>query len=268
MKKILIAGCAVMMVTLVQAQQKEGKVTYSRTTQMQINIAGMNDEMSRMIPKSRTDKLELTFGNNQSLWKQAEQENNDDNNIDGGGGMQIRIAAQGSDDVTYCNFDAAKRVDLRMIMDKKFIVEDSIRPMKWKLSDETKTILNHLCRKAITTQYSKRTMMNMNNGQMERKEVEDTSNIVAWFTTDIPVSAGPAEYQGQLPGLILAMDIHDGRQVYVAVDISEKADLASIKEPAGKKHYTPDEFKKETTKMMDEMQKNNQGGNRVFRFGN
>jgi GLPGLI family protein len=265
MKKILIAGCALMMVNLVQAQQKEGKVIYSRTTQMQVSFAGISEEMQRTIPKSRTDKFELNFGNNQSLWKQAEQENNDDNEASSGG-MQIRMVAAGSDDVMYCNFDADKKVELRMMLDKKFIVEDSIRPLKWKLSEETKTILNHLCRKATATQYSKRTSMNIDNGNMQRKEVEDTSNIVAWFTTDIPVSAGPGEYQGQLPGLILAMDVHDGRQVFIALEVSEKADLASIKEPSGKKHYTPDEFKKETGKMMEDMQKNNQGGNRVFRF--
>ena len=178
--------------------------------------------------------------------------------------MQIRMMVAGSDDVMYCNFDDAKKVELRILFDKKFIVDDSIRPMKWKLSDETKTILNHLCRKATATQYNKRMMMNMDNGKMERKEVEDTSNIVAWFTTDIPVSAGPAEFQGQLPGLILEMDIHDGRQVYKTLSISEKADVASIKEPSGKKHYTPDEFNKEREKMMDEMQKNNQGGDRMF----
>jgi GLPGLI family protein len=267
MKKTLIASCAIMMVVLVKAQQKEGAVIYSRTTQVQINIAGMNDEMSRLIPKSRTDKFELTFGNSQSLWKQAAQENEDDNTL-GGGGMQIRVMAAGSDDVLYCNFDAAKKVELRMILDKKFIVEDSIRTLKWKMSDETKTILNHQCRKATTMQYSKRTTMNINNGQMERKEIEDTSNIIAWFTTDIPVSAGPAEYQGQLPGLILEMDIHNGRQVFTALEISPKADLASIKEPSGKKHYTPDEFRKESNKMMEEMQRNNQGGQRVIHFNN
>jgi GLPGLI family protein len=150
------------------------------------------------------------------------------------------------------------------MLDKKFIVEDSIRPLKWKLSEETKTILNHLCRKATTTTYGKRTTMNINNGNMERKEIDDTSNITAWFTTDIPVSAGPAEYQGQLPGLILAMDVNNGKQVYEAVNIAEKADLSVIKEPQGKKRYTPEEFRKESAKMMDEMQRNNSGGNRVI----
>ena len=265
MKKILIAGCSLWLAASSFAQQKEGKVVYERTTQMQVRFAGMNDEMERMIPRSRTDKFELTFGNNQSLWKQAEQENNDDNEF-GGGGMQIRMFVAGSDDVMYCNFDAAKKVEQRMMLDKKFIVEDSIRSLKWKMSDETKTVLNHLCSKTIATRYGKRMTMNMDNGKMERKEVDDTINIIAWFTTDIPVSAGPGEYQGQLPGLILEMDVNNGRQVFKALEISPKVDVASIKEPQGKKRYTPDEYKKETEKMMEEMQRNNQGGNRVIRM--
>src|SRR5436309_12651175 len=139
MKKILIAGCAICVITFVQGQQKEGKVTYQRTTQVQVNFnfGGMSDQLAQMIPKSRTDKFELTFGKNQSLWKQAEQENNDEANEFGGGGVQIKMMSSSSDDVMYCNFDASKKVELRMVMDKKFIVEDSIRPLKWKLSDET-----------------------------------------------------------------------------------------------------------------------------------
>ncbi len=108
--------------------------------------------------------------------------------------------------------------------------------------------------------------MTMDNGKMERKEIEDTSAIVAWFATDIPVAAGPAEYQGQLPGLILEMDVANGRQTFKAIDISAKADIAVIKAPTGKKHYTPEEFRKERDKMMDEMQRNNGGGNRQIRI--
>ena len=101
---------------------------------------------------------------------------------------------------------------------------------------------------------------------MERKQVEDTSVVVAWFASDIPVSAGPAEYQGQLPGLILEMDVANGRQTFRATEISPKADIASIKEPTGKKHYTPEEFRKERDKMLDEMQRNGGGPGRVTRF--
>ena len=108
--------------------------------------------------------------------------------------------------------------------------------------------------------------MNMDNGVMERKEVTDTVNIVAWFTTEIPVPAGPAEYQGQLPGLILEMDVNDGRQVFRALEIAPTTDVTAIKAPEGKKRYTPAEFRAEREKMMEEMQRNNRGGNRVIRM--
>lgn len=266
MKKILIAGCVLLAASTIQAQQKEGKVTYERTSQMQIRMSGGNEEMDRMIPRSRTDKFELVFGNNQSLWKAAEQEN-DDAGSDIGDGVQIRMIVAGSDDILYNNFGTSKSVEQREVMDKRFIIEDSIRAMKWKLSDETKTILGHVCRKATVTNYGKRTMMTVDNGKLERKEVDDTTNIIAWFTSDIPVPAGPAEYQGQLPGLILEMDVNNGRQTFKATSIEAKADLAVIKEPQGKKRYTPEEFRKERDKMMDEMHRNNQGGgNRVIRM--
>ena len=265
MKKVLLLSIAALSAGFAIAQQQQGTVTYERTVQMQMRIAGMNDEMERMIPKSRTDKFELTFGNNQSLWKQADPE--DDGNINSSdGGMQIHMIVAGSNDVLYNNFETSRKVELREVMDRKFIVEDSIRPLKWKMSEETKTILNHLCRKATAVNYSKRMTMNVDNGKMERKEINDTANITAWFASDIPVSAGPAEYQGQLPGLILEMDVSNGRQTFKAIDISPKADLAIVKEPQGKKRYTPEEFKKERDKMMEEMQRNNSGGNRVIRM--
>ncbi len=268
MKKILIACYAVLSVSLVHAQQKQGVVLYERTSQVQIRIADMPGGMESQLPKTRTDKFELTFGNNQSLWKSAEEDNdNGTTDIGGGdGGMQIRMVVAGNNDVLYNNFETGKRTEKREVMDKSFIIDDSIRSLKWKMTGETKTILGLSCMKATATNIRTRTMMNMDNGKMERKEIQDTSNIVAWFTSSIPVSAGPAEYQGQLPGLILEMDIKDGTQLFKAISLSEKADLAMIKEPGGKKHYTPEEFKKEREKMMKEMEQNNQGGHRVIRM--
>ena len=265
MKKLFIAVLLTVTFNQLHAQQNEGKVIYERTMQIRVNFGGNQEEMQRMIPKQRTEKFELDFGNNQSLYRQAEQENDDETSF-GGDGIQIRMVAAGSNDVIYNNFETAKRIDQREIMDKKFIVEDSIRPLKWKMTGETKTILNHNCMKATTTQISQRTQMTMDNGKAERKEVTDTSLIVAWFASDIPVAAGPSEFQGQLPGLILEMDISNGRQTFKALEIKEKADLAIIKEPTGKKKYTPAEFRKERDKMMEEMQRNNGGPGRVMRF--
>lgn len=259
MKRLLMAGCAFLAVSGAQAQQKEGKVIYERVSQMQINFSGLNEEMQRMIPRSRTDKFELTFGNNQSLWKSAEPDNEDESINSENGGMQVRMVVAGSNDVLYNNFETGIRVELREMFDKKFIIDDSIRALKWKMTGETKTILNHPCMKATTTRISQRPQTTMVDGKLERKEVTDTSVIVAWFASDIPVSAGPGEFQGQLPGLILEMDVSNGRQVYRALEITQKADIASIKAPTGKKHYTAEEFRKERDKMMEEMQRNRTG---------
>lgn len=264
MKRTLIAALLVLLFGQSEAQQKQGTVTYERVSQMRarFNINGVENEM----PQTRKDNFVLTFGNNSSLWKGAEQENEDDHTASGGEGVQIRMVVAGSNDVLYNNFETGKRVEKRELFDRTFIVDDSIRSLKWKMSGETKTILNFTCMKATATSIVKRTMMTMDDGKMERKEIEDTSDIVAWFTTSIPLSAGPAEYQGQLPGLILEMDIKKGTQTYKATSVAEKADLAIIKEPTGKKRYTPEEFKKEREKMMKEMQQNNHGGNRQIRI--
>jgi GLPGLI family protein len=258
MKKFSFTFFSVCIALASLAQQKEGKVIYTRVSQMQMRLAG-NDQLSQMLPKSRTDKFELTFGNNQSLWKHVDEDENMDEMS--GGGMTIRMVAPGQNDVVFHDFAAGRKVEQRDMMEKKFIVTDSIRKMNWKLTGETQTILGHVCQKAVAQRTGKRTQTTMDNGKIERKEVDDTTNITAWFTPDIPVPAGP-EVQGQLPGLILELDMNNGRVVYKALEIQTKADVASIKEPTKGKKVTPDEFTKEREKMMEEMQKNMQGGGR------
>ena len=206
------------------AQQKEGKVLYERTAQMQIRVND-NDAISQMLPKTRTDRFELAFGNSQSVWKDGDEDENNDEIS--GGGMQIRMVGPGQNDVLFYDHNTGKVIEQREMFDKKFIIEDSVRKLKWKITSETQTILDHVCQKATTQRIAMRMQMTMDNGKMERKEIADTSNITAWFTTDIPVSAGP-EVPGQLPGLILALDVNNGRMVYKAIGISPKVDIASM----------------------------------------
>lgn len=269
MKKILLFGLVTVGGHLTYAQQTTGKLVYERVSQMQITLSDdqASEHIRNMLPRTRTENFELTFGNNQSLWKQSEKEM-EEPTVFGDGAIQIRTASFGSDDVLYYNFDSKTRVERRELFDKTFIVDDSIRSLKWKMTGETKDILGHKCMKATSTQISKRTQMVMNDGAMEKKEIDDTSVVIAWFATDIPVQAGPAEYQGQLPGLILEMDIANGRQTFKALNISKDADIAQIKAPTGKKRYTADEFQKERNKMFEQMQKNGNGPGRVMRVMN
>lgn len=259
MKNLYLAGMGLLLATATTAQQKEGKVTFERSVQMTMSFS-QNGGPAESQTQTRTNRFELNFANNQMMWRQLEDEMQDDNM--NSGGMIVRTIGGGADDATFCDFNAAKKVEQREFFDKKFLITDSIRRGTWKVSEETRTILNHLCRKATSQRIGKRQMMTMENGQMVRKEVEDTSQIVAWFTMDIPVPAGP-EMQGQLPGLILEMETNNGRTTYRALEISPRADVSTIKEPGKGKKVTPEEFAKERNKMLEEMQRNNGGNFRI-----
>jgi GLPGLI family protein len=275
MKRIAIGLAAVLSVQAAAAQQTEGKVIYERTIEMQIRIAGMPEEMQRQIPRTRTDKIEVSFANNQSLRKQLPQEETDEqvfnNTVDGGGqargGVSIRMMGAGADDATFTDLAKGTITDQRELGTKKFLVSDSINKLNWKLTGETRTILGYACQQATAQRITMRMQSSIINGQIKREEMPDTANITAWFTPAIPVAAGP-EVQGQLPGLILAIDINNGRTVYKAVEVSPKVDVAVIKEPKGGKKITQQEFREEQNKLMQEMQRNNGGRGATFRMAN
>ena len=166
MRKLILVSAIILFVNILTAQQKEGKVIYERTIQMEIQIND-NDEASQILPKTHTDKFELTFGNNQSIWKHVDEE--EDNDEFGGNGMQIKMVGPGQNDIAFYDFTNARKVEQREMFDKKFIVADSIQKLNWKLTGETLTILGHVCQKAAAQNIGKRMQMTMDNGKMERK---------------------------------------------------------------------------------------------------
>ena len=266
MEKFIILLAAVFTSIMANAQVKEGKIIYERTQQLQIQLAGQDQAMQSMIPKERKDRFEWIFGNSQSVWKAVEEVDSDGGNMSfSSGGAEIRMIMPGSNDIIFTDFVKQQKVEQRELMTKTFVVADSIRRMNWKLGEESKTILGYTCKKAIAQKTQQSFRVTMDNGNMERKEVTDTLNIVAWFTDGIGQSGGPESYAGQLPGTILEIEVNNGRTHFMAIEFDPKGDLKQIKEPKGKK-ITPEEFKVEREKMMQEMQKNN-GGNFNIKSG-
>ena len=262
MKKIICTFSMGLLLLAANGQQKQGRVVYERTIQLQMRLQGMGDEAEHMLPRSRKDKLEVLFGNDLSLRRTVEDERPDES--EGEGGMKIQMFVAGQNDISFINFATGRTVEQREFAGKNYIIADSIRKLSWKLTGETITILNYPCQKAVAQRIGKRMSMTMENGQMKQQEVADTSNIIVWFTPSVPVPAGP-DYQGQLPGLILGIDINDGRTVYKAIELSDKVDLSAVKEPSKGKKVTADEFATERNKLMEEMQRNNGGRGRTIK---
>ena len=257
MKKLVFSS-AILLSLYGQAQMKEGKIIYERTTQMPARVfANLDPEVAARIPKSQTENYELIFGNGQSLYQILPSASNDEtaNSFRSeGGGMVVRLAI-GNNDISYHNFEKSYKVDQREIMERNFVIRDSITSGNWKLTDESKKILDYTVRKAIGKRVVTRMQTSMENGELKRESIQDTTEVIAWFTTEIPVPVGP-ELQGQLPGAILEMEINKGQIVYKALEVSPKVNPSKIKEPNEGKKVSAAEFEAERAKLMEEMRKN------------
>jgi GLPGLI family protein len=215
-------------------------------------MAGLGGGGEQVIPRTHTEKIEVLFANNTALRRQLEEEL-PEAGMEGEGQMNVRIGG-GADDIAYFNFAEGRKVEQREFAGRQYIIADSIGKLVWKLTGESKVLLGYTCQQAVTTRIGKRFEMSMDNGKMTRKEVPDTNRVTVWFTTSIPVPAGP-DFQGQLPGLILEVEMTNGSTVK-AVEITEKVDVQAIREPRKGKKVTMEEFNKEREKVMEEMQKN------------
>jgi GLPGLI family protein len=266
MKRILLVAASAFTLC-VQAQTKEGKVVYERTIQMQMRSLGnIPEEILKQMPKARTDQFQLMFTPQHSYWEFLPSAANEEgNNTFSSGGVVISMRGTNPNEVSYVDFAKGSRTDQREVMERSFIVSDTIEKLKWKLSDETKTILNFTAKKATASRTVASSRISMENGEMKRETVTDTVPVVAWYTTDIPVPAGP-DLQGQLPGLILELDVNNGRQVTKAIEFSPKVAANKIKEPKDGKKVTAAEFITERDKLMEEMRKNRGGGRDFIRM--
>lgn len=224
------------------AQKNEGIVLYEVKMNMHKRLPADRQDMKAMIPEFRTTKMQLIFNQNESLFKNVEEDDEEEVSANGGA-MRMRFMMPQNE--IYFNFAENKKVEMREFMTKKFLLEGEIKPNAWKISDEeTKEIKGYTCKKATFT-------------NEERK-----MNIVAWFTEQIPVSAGPDNYNS-LMGLVLQVDINDGEIVTTASNIEfKKLGKGEIKIPTEGKKITQEEFRKMVEEQMKQM-----GGNgmRIFR---
>lgn len=123
----------------------------------------------------------------------------------------------------YVNLADENRTDLVELMTRRFRVEYKLENRGWKPGTEQKKILGFVC--------------------MNASLQKDEDFIVAWYTTEIPFSIGPGEWQG-LPGAILALEIN-GRNTFLAKSVElESPDGERIREPSEGKKMNRREFDK------------------------
>lgn len=251
------------------SQGKEGKVIYERKINLHKDLPPEAEQFKAMTPEFQVTKMELLFNNSQSLFHALPGDEEDQMPQPGGeGGRRMTFRFGGPDAETFRNYETELSVESRELGPRKYIIDDTLRPLKWKLEPDTLTILGHLCHKAVSTQPAPAMRMRRqpaagDTASRESSVAPKEQQLVAWYTEAIDTQAGPDSYFG-LPGLILKTDLNNGSVVYTALSL-ETLEKATVKAPANGKKITRDEYRKMMADQMQSMRGGPGGGAQVIR---
>jgi len=272
MRKIFLA-LTMMLVAFTSsfAQVKEGKLIFERKINMYRMIT--DPEMRARIPEFRTEKFELLFNEQASMFKTIPEEEAPDPfaNSGGGGGERggMRFNFRMPETATYTDIPNQMQYESRSLFEKDFLIIDSLKPINWKLSEETKTIAKFVCKKATTMITPQQ--MNMRFGGGRNRNNQDTAapakpkeeELVVWYTESIPVSVGPDAYAG-LPGAILEVNSSNGGNVITASEYTAKYAAKELKQPTKGDKMNRAQFAESMKKIMEDMQRGGgMGGMRI-----
>jgi GLPGLI family protein len=139
------------------------------------------NSIKKQLPEWKTSYFNLYFDGNKTLYEP---------------GREVTIAGPkgpdwfndpAQDNVVYCNLDSKQSVSQKSVFDSKFLLADSLRKAKWKITNDSRDIAGFNCRKATTI-------------------INDSVFVVAFYTDQILTTGGPESFNG-LPGMILGLAI-------------------------------------------------------------
>lgn len=264
MKKFLFPAVLAVVALPVVAQVTEGKVVYERKINMHKRMPPEAEQFKAMVPEFQVSKMQLQFNSTQSLYKAMPSEESQLPEAGDGGGRRFsfRMGGGNPNDETFKDYDKEIIIESRELGPKTYLIDDTLRPLKWKLESDTMTIQGYLCYKATTTM-SLAAMMGGGGmrvgagggqgrpaaadsaragGQARRFNFEEEQKVEAWFTQDIASSAGPDFFFG-LPGLIMKVIVDEGTSVYSVVSLDTQAKV-TVKAPTSGKKITREEYRK------------------------
>jgi GLPGLI family protein len=222
--------------------QQQGEISYTTKVNLHANLP--DDENGRMIREMTPEFQEmhhtLLFTKDESLY-QSKKETEETNTFEQEeGDVQIQIEMAVPDEKIYTDIKNGLIVEQRDLMGKRFLIKDSIRQNDWHILEESKIVMGINCQKAALYQ--------------------ETDTIEVWYTTEIPISTGPAGFGG-LPGLIVQVSMDQGLMEITATKyIKRTIEKKEIKAPTKGKVVTDKQFRELEEKKMKELQEQ-YGGN-------
>ena len=270
MKNILIIFLIFFTSISLIGQEFQAQAFYK--TQTAMDLGSWGDRMSAEQKKAMKERMKpflepvyiLTFDKTKSIYKQ--EETLDAPGSGGGRGWGRMMAASGGP--VYKDVVSKKSLQSTEFMGKKFLISNDQDNIKWVMQNESKMIGSYLCFKATAQVKKPKTMTSAwRNAEKDSKKSKENGNnlendnnqtntkvekleevvvnaeietITAWYSPQIPVSHGPAEYGG-LPGLIL--ELTNDRTVMLCTKVVMNPEKRiDISEPTKGEFVTKGEF--------------------------
>jgi len=145
-------------------------------------------------PQFKVLKSTMSFSDDKTLFVPIEPETTT-NNFFGDDPLTTQ------NNTIYTDFAADVQVAQKRVFEETFLVKDSTRKIRWKITDETRVICGYTCRRANAI-------------------ILDSIYVVAFYTTEIPVSGGPENFSG-LPGMILGVALPHENMTWFATKVTD-----------------------------------------------
>ena len=208
-----------------------GTIRYEEKMKLEIKLEGESAAYSEMLPRERTESKILYFSPESSLYESvADQANNEMVEQEG---ANVVVQVYQDNNKVFRDLKENRRYEQRDFMTRQFLIESDQGATDWKLTGNQQTLLGFPCQEAVRE--------------------EDGRKIRAWFTPAIPVSTGPGN-QGNLPGMILAVDVNDGQRTITATSVDfAPVDAKKMVKPKEGKKVTAEQYRKIVDEKMKEM---------------
>jgi len=204
------------------AKAQIGTIVYTETMKLEIHLEGMGPDMENMLPKESTSKHELYYSPEASLYVNSSETADQEVNEEMAGGGMMMIKMQQPDEKLFVDFKNQQVTEQREFMSRMFLIEAPVDSTGWKLTGNQREILGFQCMEAVS--------------------VKDTNTTIAWFTPAIPVAGGPSDFIG-LPGLILEVNVNNGKRIIAAASVNAGNVADRIVKPKKGRKVTREEFK-------------------------
>lgn len=250
-------------------QEFQGQAIYFSKSTMELGNWGarMSEAQKKQVQERLKNRLEktyvLNFNKEESIFKEEEK-------LDAWAGATDTWGKNFARGEQYKNVKENELVQSQEFYGKRFLVKDKLQEIKWNMGKESKQIGQYLCFKATAVvPATELAWYDFSWGDLRRPETKKKDSvqtetlaepeirltqIEAWYTPQIPVSHGPAEYWG-LPGLILEVSSGNTTMLCSEIKINPKESIV-IEVPDKGKETTKKEYRNTIVGKMKEMRDN------------